>query len=1285
MKAKRILSAILCIAMVLSTMSFTAFAADSITEALDFTAMETNNSGAGWAWDASTKILTLDGLNLSVTDGHAIIVPDGTKIVLAAGSENTIVTNVTNGTKSDGIFAKGNLTIESEENGELGTLNITTPHRGIEYYLESETPAGASFTFSNIKLNITGDRGVVVFYKDAVTDGADVSVSMTGVEYTHIYNGSTNKPRTLQVWTTAGDATLNINDGIIVNGSGDVVVHAGGDSSGTSMNVTDSTLIAGAYFQKGGGIAMEGGTSCNAAFNNSHITAIADGLSAFIMHTGTADEGTPGTMTAENSTFFIADPHEVSEHLISAASNNTTYVHFADKVNYEAVATDDLKIPANSTIESDKTKYTVVNAAVMTVDRETGVLTIPAGTVLKDNYGEEFTVGEGGFTLAPGGALPAPVPKGNTSMGYLNENETRITGAITNANPKDSVVLELYSGDTKIATTTLVNKNYLANAKNELTWSFCITDTSSSWNTVWEQGNPRSDMQPDKVILYIDGVNVAETAATMWHNADGESGFRYPGTDSNVRDTEAVWASLGGVNAAATIDGTPYASLEAAIAAAEEGNTIVLAGGTHTMPGTVANKNITVKGTGKENTVLEMLNAVTATDSTIAFENLTAKFDNDNYEGLQHSAKVTYTDCIHIGTEFLYAEEVVYKNCEFNIEGDAYAVWTYGSEDVTFDGCEFNTDGKAVLVYREAAHTAAINVENCEFNATTNRGKAAIEVGQSANGNKANYNLNITESKANTNFVSNNSSSNLWGNKNDMDFDGLKMHVDGQAVNNVGDVGTAFFADEAARLTSDLTAGTTGSELKVKLYSRDTLIAETELIADEYKNMIPGELTWSLWMENKEADAWKTTWVEGYPNDSYAPTRVELWIDGIKLSEGNINMFDVANYAQTYEWKDVPGVARRTIKAVPSIETAEANDEFTVDVKIDGTELIGAEWTLIFDSSKVTYIGDKEFDGNKIVDENYLTSGVYAENEVVATYKFKVNADENIIGDAIFDIEESIAWTTIEAGHNVVVETEVEKGKVQIGYAALNPATVSVDNNTVDTESESIFYDGKQHTVVITADEGVDVAVTVNGEAAGASNTFTEEDVYVIEYTISKPGYTPITKTFTLNITGPDFVVEVNTNNETEADYRAGKKLVLVYTDTDDVHFTYNGITMIDVTTQGYLYENKTGYKHVFGYVADAIENGELEDYKANVDNVNTAIAEDYTLKYTREDKILHYDLNFSDELDLRDVSMGYYVYNGEEYYYINLMKSVLKADVNADKRVNGADTGAIVNAYNEK
>ncbi len=233
---------------------------------------------------------------------------------------------------------------------------------------------------------------------------------------------------------------------------------------------------------------------------------------------------------------------------------------------------------------------------------------------------------------------------------------------------------------------------------------------------------------------------------------------------------------------------------EDALAAAKEndGGTITInEAGNYTMPNQLTNMALTIKGGNEaiKNTIqIVMTSAINASGSTIHFDTIAALFDNDNYEGLQHAVEVTYTNCNHYGTEFLYAPVVTYTDCGFGIYDNTteYLVWTYGSEDVTFTNCVFDTEGKAILVYNEATDfTANITLSACAFRTDSTpayAGKAAVETGI-VDGSTNKFNLSFTDCTADNGFTANNTESNLWGNKNSMTFGtGVDVTIDGVNV-----------------------------------------------------------------------------------------------------------------------------------------------------------------------------------------------------------------------------------------------------------------------------------------------------------------------------------------------------------------------------------------------------------------------------------------------------------------------------------------------------------------------
>ncbi len=254
-------------------------------------------------------------------------------------------------------------------------------------------------------------------------------------------------------------------------------------------------------------------------------------------------------------------------------------------------------------------------------------------------------------------------------------------------------------------------------------------------------------------------------------------------TDGTLATVKAVESAVGAVTLKNTDVEVEYPPLTF-----EDGDTVTLVGGEYVLD-TISSaqssepKDVTIKGT--KDVVINLTKTVTAANSNVTFEGVTLVYDNDNYEGLQHSNKEVYRDCTIKGTMFLYAPEVVFENCTFEMynETTEYSVWTYGAKDVTFTGCTFNTHGKAVLVYTEGETHATITLNSCVFNSdsTIAADKAAVEVGSSPYSTATTYTINLNGCTE-TGFVPNKSESPLWGNKNSMDKDHLNVVIDGADV-----------------------------------------------------------------------------------------------------------------------------------------------------------------------------------------------------------------------------------------------------------------------------------------------------------------------------------------------------------------------------------------------------------------------------------------------------------------------------------------------------------------------
>ena len=196
----------------------------------------------------------------------------------------------------------------------------------------------------------------------------------------------------------------------------------------------------------------------------------------------------------------------------------------------------------------------------------------------------------------------------------------------------------------------------------------------------------------------------------------------------------AANVSAGETVTVATIGSATYESLDAAITAVKDGETIVVNAGEYTLNGSLgyAGKAFTIAAAEGADVSFDMSAAVALHGAKITFNNVTFDYKtNGNYIGLQHTDTLVYNNCTINGMVFLYAVNETFNGCTFNqTSAGAYNVWTYGAQNVAFNGCTFNCVGRCVLVYNEGAiDKTDLTVENTEFNASAPvTGKAAIEI-----------------------------------------------------------------------------------------------------------------------------------------------------------------------------------------------------------------------------------------------------------------------------------------------------------------------------------------------------------------------------------------------------------------------------------------------------------------------------------------------------------------------------------------------------------------------------
>ena len=230
---------------------------------------------------------------------------------------------------------------------------------------------------------------------------------------------------------------------------------------------------------------------------------------------------------------------------------------------------------------------------------------------------------------------------------------------------------------------------------------------------------------------------------------------------------------------------------ELAAATIADNATIYLTEGEYVIPAKAKGKTVTFIGTGNPEDVIVKVVAPTGSSencdygldgSSATFEGITITTNSSNFLGYAR-CNGTYRNCIINGTYTLYGESI-FDNCEFNVSGDVYNIWTWGAKEIKFTRCTFNSDGKALLLYREEGGTVNLTVTDCTFNdsGVLDSKKAAIEIGDSNLGYNPTYNVTVSGTTVNGYEEGENTGSNLWGNKNSMPNERLNVRVDGEVV-----------------------------------------------------------------------------------------------------------------------------------------------------------------------------------------------------------------------------------------------------------------------------------------------------------------------------------------------------------------------------------------------------------------------------------------------------------------------------------------------------------------------
>lgn len=225
---------------------------------------------------------------------------------------------------------------------------------------------------------------------------------------------------------------------------------------------------------------------------------------------------------------------------------------------------------------------------------------------------------------------------------------------------------------------------------------------------------------------------------------------------------------------AVKIDGKEgsYETLEAAVRAAESGDTIVLGEGNYTLykissEGMTKGKNLTFVGQGPDKTAWNIGAKVPNPEyygteyngdysfdgaGTVTFKNMTLRSGDKDYLGFIRIDNTVVENCVINGETFYWGyKSAVFTNTTFNAPDGRYALWTYSSPIMTFDTCTFNASGKVINVYTDFSagkQDITVNFNNCTVKSISWTSaatfKTALKIDDHNMGNYK-YIINITD------------------------------------------------------------------------------------------------------------------------------------------------------------------------------------------------------------------------------------------------------------------------------------------------------------------------------------------------------------------------------------------------------------------------------------------------------------------------------------------------------------------------------------------------------------
>jgi len=380
--------------------------AATINTLLDFTGnhqTEDKIVSEGWAWDLSSKTLTLKGLDLNTTvsNADAITLPDGATVILQ--DENKITPN----SNYYGINSTGSLTIQDTGISANDGVSISSGKTGIY--------ANGSVTINSCNVSIEADEnGIYSETGDVTIDSGDKSININ--EVTHgiyakngnvIINGG-------MVMVYAGNHATDT--GGILADKGNVIINAS-SSYRPFVSIEDATN--GIYAKDGNVTISEGdvhvGGATNGILADKGNVTISGGNIGIYVGNAAGIQANNGSITISGGSGIISGGMGVPDILAAATAksiktlNITILGYGGDKDDNDIFDDDEYDIPATYRTLN----FNGVPLATFVKAEDTGVLL--ENIYFKDGVAHSLTVvkGTGGgsymeYELANIEAEPAP-------------------------------------------------------------------------------------------------------------------------------------------------------------------------------------------------------------------------------------------------------------------------------------------------------------------------------------------------------------------------------------------------------------------------------------------------------------------------------------------------------------------------------------------------------------------------------------------------------------------------------------------------------------------------------------------------------------------------------------------------------------------------------------------------------------------------------------------------------------------------------------------------------------